>query len=389
MSHPANWGPYKRDLLDQVVRLADVVEPVIFTTEPEAAAAFYAQQQRIDPGAVVAVYDLGGGTFDATVLRKAHGPRFEILGQSEGIERLGGIDFDEAVFNHVSQALQGKLSELDEDDPTSIAAVARLREECVQAKEALSADTDVSIPVLLPNLATEIRLTRAELETMVRPALYSTIEALRRALRSAGVSPEQLHSVLLVGGSSRMPLVAQLVGAELGRPVAVDAHPKHAVALGAAWLASGAQAAAPGVRQPAGVRQRAGVRQGAGARQDVGARQPVAARHNGGVPQVGERGGRPLGAPPPGRPQPADNRRPEWPGSEPRERGRDPHADSPEPTELVSSLASGGAPPPGVRPPIAEGVGVLEGRAKVAGEHWSSWPVWSGSRWPQRRWYGQ
>src|SRR5690606_34222717 len=84
-----------------------------------------------------------------------------------------------------------------------------------------------------------VRLTREELEEMVRPALYDSIEALRRALRSAGVTPEQLHSVLLVGGSSRMPIVAQLVGAELGRPVAVDAHPKHAVAMGAAWLASG------------------------------------------------------------------------------------------------------------------------------------------------------
>jgi hypothetical protein len=153
------------------------------------------------------------------------------------------------VFSHVASALGGngpggKLGELDEDDPAAIAAVARLKEECVRAKEALSADTDTSIPVLLPNLSTEVRLTRAELEAMVRPALHDSIEALKRALRSARVQASQLHSVLLVGGSSRMPIVAQLVGAELGRPVAVDAHPKHAVALGAAWLASGAREAA-------------------------------------------------------------------------------------------------------------------------------------------------
>ncbi|MFS8521398.1 MAG: Hsp70 family protein [Micromonosporaceae bacterium] len=242
--HPANWGPYKRELLEQAVRLADVDVPVTYITEPEAAAIFYAQQQRVDPGAMVAVYDLGGGTFDATVLRKTR-DGFEILGEPEGIERLGGIDFDAAVFAHVNQALGGKLDELDEDDPAVIAAVARLREECVAAKEALSTDTDASIPVLLPNLATEVRLTRVELEAMIRPALHSTIEALRRALRSARVEPEQLHSVLLVGGSSRIPLVAQLVGAELGRPVAVDAHPKHAVALGAAWQASGQAGPAP------------------------------------------------------------------------------------------------------------------------------------------------
>lgn len=261
ISHPANWGPYKTDLLLQAVRLAGLDEPVSFTTEPEAAAVFYAQQQRIEPGTIVAVYDLGGGTFDAAVLRKT-AVGFEILGRPEGIERLGGIDFDAAVFSHVAGALGGKLAELDEDDPTAIAAVARLREECVQAKEALSSDTDVSIPVLLPNLSTEVRLTRSELEAMVRPALHDSIEALKRALRSANVTADQLQAVLLVGGSSRMPIVSQLVGAELGRPVAVDAHPKHAVPLGAAWLASGAlsnQAAPRAVAGPA-----VGVAAGAG-----------------------------------------------------------------------------------------------------------------------------
>ncbi|MGH9235799.1 MAG: Hsp70 family protein, partial [Acidimicrobiales bacterium] len=237
VSHPANWGSYKLDLLRQAISLADL-DDVAMVTEPEAAAIHYASLERVEPGSIIAVYDLGGGTFDAAVLRKTE-TGFAILGHPEGIERLGGIDFDAAVFHHVSQALDGRLAELDENDYAAIAAVGRLREECVEAKEALSSDTDVSIPVLLPNLSTEVRLTRTELETMVRPALYESIEALRRALRSAGVTPEQLDSVLLVGGSSRMPIVAQMVGAELGRPVAVDAHPKHAIALGAAFVASG------------------------------------------------------------------------------------------------------------------------------------------------------
>ncbi|MEV4714085.1 Hsp70 family protein [Micromonospora sp. NPDC049374] len=244
VSRPANWGPYKMDLMHQTVRLAGIEQPVTFTTEPEAAAVFYAHQQRLEPGAVVAVYDLGGGTFDAAVLRKT-ASGFDLIGAPEGIERLGGIDFDAAIFAHVAAAIGDKLGELDEDDPSVIAAVARLRDECVQAKEALSADTDASIPVLLPNINTEVRLTRAELEAMVRPALHGSIESLRRAVRSAGVAPQDLHSVLLVGGSSRMPIVAQLVGSELDRPVAVDAHPKHAVALGAAWQAS-TGIAAPG-----------------------------------------------------------------------------------------------------------------------------------------------
>jgi actin-like ATPase involved in cell morphogenesis len=243
ISHPANWGAFKVDVLHQAVRMADLGAATLLT-EPEAAAIHYASQERVEPSTTVAVYDLGGGTFDAAVLRKV-ADGWEILGQPEGIDRLGGIDFDAAVFAHVQRSLAGKLEELDPDDPAAQAAVARLRDECVAAKEALSADTDVSIPVLLPNVQTEVRLTRAEFEAMIRPSLADSIDALRRALRSAGVEAADVSIVLLVGGSSRVPLVAQLVGAELGRPVALDVHPKHAVSLGAALAADPGAVAAP------------------------------------------------------------------------------------------------------------------------------------------------
>jgi actin-like ATPase involved in cell morphogenesis len=253
ISHPANWGQYKKDLLAQAVRLADLKDAT-YLSEPEAAAIHYASQERVEPGEIVAVYDLGGGTFDAAVLRKT-ADGFEILGTPEGIERLGGIDFDAAVYHHVARSLEGALEQLDEDDPAAMAAAARLRQECIEAKEALSTDTDVSIPVLLPNIQTEVRLTRAEFEAMIRPSLQDSTRALRRALDSAGVAPEQVSAVLLVGGSSRIPLVAQMVSADLGRPVAVDADPKHAIALGTALAAAQAgglakPAAAPVVAPP-------------------------------------------------------------------------------------------------------------------------------------------
>jgi molecular chaperone DnaK len=235
VTHPANWGPYKLDLLHQAIRLADLRD-VVTLTEPEAAAIHYATLERIDPGMVVAVFDLGGGTFDAAMLRKTDAS-FDILGEPEGIERLGGIDFDEAVFAFVTQSLGGAYQELSPTDPDAISAVARLRRECVDAKEALSSDTEVTIPVVLPNLQTAVRLTRSEFEQLIRPSLADTIGAMQRAVRSANLQIDDVDLVLLVGGSSRIPLVGQMVGGELGRPVAIDAHPKHSIALGAAIAA--------------------------------------------------------------------------------------------------------------------------------------------------------
>lgn len=244
VTHPAAWGPYKLDLLRQAVRQADLGETILLS-EPEAAAIHYAAQERIEPGAIIGVYDFGGGTFDAAVLRKTDAG-FELLGEAEGIERLGGIDFDEAILGRVNSATKGALATFDQEDPAVRAAGNRLREECRAAKEALSDDTESVIPILYPELQTEVRLTRDEFEEIVRPRLRETVAALDRAVRSAGLSMAQVDRVLLVGGSSRIPLVGAFVREATGRPVAIDAHPKHAISLGAAELGRGRLAAAAG-----------------------------------------------------------------------------------------------------------------------------------------------
>jgi molecular chaperone DnaK len=235
---PANWGPFKRDVLEQTVHLADV-GPVTIATEPECAALQYASTTRVADGEVIAVYDLGGGTFDAAVLRKTR-TGFAPLGTPEGIENLGGADFDEALFGYARTVLADKLTSLDPADPGTLAALAQLRRECTDAKEALSSDSHAAINVALPNVQTQIRITRAEFEEMIRPALNETLDAVRRVLRSADVQLDQLKCIVLVGGSSRIPLVADLIRTELGVQTALDIHPKHAVALGAALLPSAA-----------------------------------------------------------------------------------------------------------------------------------------------------
>src|SRR5262249_8973620 len=199
------------------------------------------------------------------------------------------------LFAHVIEGVGEAYEQLDPDDPQALAAVARLRVECTQAKEALSQDSEITIPVLLPTAQTEVRITRRQLEAMIRPTLAETgtaregvsqaweiairvllptaqtevritrrqleamirptlaetVTAMERALRSTGLSPDQIDHVLLVGGSSRIPLVAELVSDGLGQPVAVDAHPKHAVALGAALVAAHAAGSRPPPPPPA------------------------------------------------------------------------------------------------------------------------------------------
>src|SRR5919108_4259510 len=235
LCHPASYGAYKLDLLQQAVRQADIGD-VTLLTEPEAAALDYARQERVPSGSVIAIYDFGGGTFDAAILRKTDAG-FEAMGRPEGLERLGGIDFDEALFRRAMEVVAARGVAIDANDPSTMAAIARLRDECRRAKEALSSDTDATIPIFLPGIQTEMRVTRAEFEDMVRPRIHETIAALGRATRSAGLEFGGIDRILLVGGSSRIPLVAEMVREATGRPVAVDAHPKHTMAMGAAYVA--------------------------------------------------------------------------------------------------------------------------------------------------------
>ena len=238
ISHPAGWGIYRRKLF--VDALAEVgLDDVVLLTEPAAAALAHEAAGALRPGATVAVYDLGGGTFDTAVLRgepdEAGGiGGVTVLGQAQGLENIGGIDFDEALFWHVCAELGGTVAGLDRDDPAVLRAVATLRRACVAAKERLSVDTEAVVEVDLPGLRTRVRVSRTEFEEMIEPALHQTVDVLGEVLDAAGIGTDELDGVLLIGGSSRIPLVARVIGREFGCPVTVDADPTSIVARGAA-----------------------------------------------------------------------------------------------------------------------------------------------------------
>jgi molecular chaperone DnaK len=262
LTHPASWGAHKLDRFRAALAAQGL--QVGFLAEPQAAALQYASAERVAAGSTIAVYDLGGGTFDAAVVHK-DGHTFSLLGRPEGIERLGGVDFDEVVFEHVRMSLPHAFAGLDDTDPDVLSAVAEVRRECVLAKEALSSDIEVSIPVLTPAGQGSVRLRRVEFEGLIWSRVEESVAALHRAVQSAGLTAPQLDAVLLVGGSSRIPLVGQLVSEQVGRPVAVDADPKNAIALGAALSLAPVGAGAPRVpaQRPSPERGRGGPPPGA------------------------------------------------------------------------------------------------------------------------------
>ena len=234
LTHPANWRSFKIDLLGQAIEMAGLNGATLIS-EPEAAALHWSSQERVDVGTRVVVYDLGGGTFDVAILEKLE-TGFRFMGPSYGIEHLGGLDFDAALLNQVRSTHEEVFDELDTSDPVVQSAAARLRADCNAAKETLSSDTSTMVPLLFPGVASEVRINRTEFEATIRPSITSTLDAVDRALERANLSASDIDSVLLVGGSSRIPLVSQMVGARLARPVSVDTHPKHAIALGAAFV---------------------------------------------------------------------------------------------------------------------------------------------------------
>jgi molecular chaperone DnaK (HSP70) len=248
LSRPASWGPFRRELFDNVSRMAGL-PAARTTTAAEAAAAHYGAARRIADDEVVAVVHLGGGTCEVTVLRKT-ASGCVVLGAPESMERLGGTNIDEALLNHIDHATDGALADLDITNRSTAAMLARLHRDCALAKEALSFDDDAVVPVFLPDRQVDVRLTRATLEGLARPVLEATTTVFRQALEAADVAARDVGAVLLTGGSTRVPLLGRMLSDVAGRPVVVDRHPEFVVALGAARLAVAerAFAAQPGFR---------------------------------------------------------------------------------------------------------------------------------------------
>jgi len=201
--------------------------------EPTAAALAYGLEK--DADRVVAVYDLGGGTFDISILEIQNGV-FEVK-STNGDTHLGGEDFDIHLVRHLVQQFK-KESGIDLSNDRM--AIQRIREAAERAKIALSSSsqTDINLPFLTADASGpkhfSTKFTRAQLEKLVDPLINKTIEPVRKALKDAGLQAKDIQEVILVGGMTRMPKVSETVKSIFGRDPAKSVNPDEAVAMGAA-----------------------------------------------------------------------------------------------------------------------------------------------------------
>merc|ERR1712230_332808 len=201
--------------------------------EPTAAALAYGLEK--DEDKIIAVYDLGGGTFDISVLEIQKGV-FEVK-STNGDTHLGGEDFDIHLVRHLVQQFK-KDSGIDISNDRM--AIQRIREAAEKAKIELSSSmqTDINLPFITADSSgpkhINMKLSRSQLEKLVDPLISRTVEPVRKALKDANLAAKDIQEVILVGGMTRMPKVAESVKSIFGRDPAKSVNPDEAVAMGAA-----------------------------------------------------------------------------------------------------------------------------------------------------------
>jgi molecular chaperone DnaK len=223
---PAYFNDGQRQATKDAGRIAGL-EVLRIVNEPTAASLAYGLQ-RLAQG-VIAVYDLGGGTFDISILRVKDGV-FEVLA-TNGNTHLGGDDFDRAVVQWLLEdikALHG--ADLSKD----LEAMQELRLGAEAAKCRLSSEERTVLTIPFERFTYRREITRAELEGLVAPLVESTLGPCRRALKDAGLAAGQIDEIVLVGGSTRVPLVRQRVQELFGKAPHSQLNPDEVVALGAA-----------------------------------------------------------------------------------------------------------------------------------------------------------
>ena len=224
---PAYFNDAQRQATKDAGRIAGL-EVLRLVNEPTAASLAYGLDQK--QNGIVAVYDLGGGTFDISIL-KLHDGIFEVMA-TNGDTHLGGDDIDNLLITIALDDIQGDLG-LDVRRNGEI--VQTIRKAVIEAKITLSSEPSAKLDIELPGgMRYKREITRQHFEDLIRPILDRTIAPCKQVMKDAGVTPEQIEEVVLVGGSTRIPTVRALVKEMFRREPHTDLNPDEVVALGAA-----------------------------------------------------------------------------------------------------------------------------------------------------------
>ena len=230
---PAYFNDAQRQATKNAGKIAGLkVERII--NEPTAAALSYGLDKQENLQTIL-VYDLGGGTFDVSIMELGDGV-FEVKSTS-GNNHLGGDDFDQKIMDYlVSEFKKENGVDLSKDKM----AMQRLKEISEKAKKDLSGmtSTQISAPFISQGedgpLHLDMTLTRAKFEDLIRDLVESTLEPVRKAMKDANVTKDDLDKVIFVGGSTRIPMVYDLIKKELGKEPSKEVNPDEVVAMGAA-----------------------------------------------------------------------------------------------------------------------------------------------------------
>jgi actin-like ATPase involved in cell morphogenesis len=234
LTYPATWNRPRINRLLEAAAKAGLPSPVL-VPEPVASALSFMNEVGIAQNSYIAVYDLGGGTFDSAIVT-FDGRAFQVVGRPGGDQHVGGELFDEVIANHLGEQLPSTAwSSIQTDaEPVWQQVASTLRNEARRAKETLSASNYADVVVPLPSGLVQIRLLRTTFEDLIRPYIEETVSLLERCVSEAGIDAARLSGISLAGGSSRTPMVEDMVRAAFPSvPIIRRADPKTSVAIGA------------------------------------------------------------------------------------------------------------------------------------------------------------
>src|SRR6202453_4863237 len=228
---PAYFNDAQRQATKDAGRIAGL-EVLRLVNEPTAASLAYGLDKK--QNGTIAVYDLGGGTFDVSILKLRDGI-FEVIA-TNGDTHLGGDDIDNLLITIALDDIHGDLGLDLRRNPEAVQAI---RKAVIEAKIALSSQPAIQLDIELPGGQRYLReITREQYEQLIQPIIDRTVGPCKQALRDAGLKPEQIDEVVLVGGSTRIPKVRALVKELFHREPHIDLNPDEVVALGAAVQAN-------------------------------------------------------------------------------------------------------------------------------------------------------